>query len=125
MGSLKFLPTSEIKANLGIQNGGPVHKFFTSECAKAMDRYVPWRTGALAKTVILNGQPTENVKTDRIIYNQEYAIYPYYGITHGKPMNYRIDVHAEAGPYWDQRMWSVKKEDIIDRVQKYVDRGAK
>lgn len=118
---IKMKPTSVIKAELGIQNGGPVHRFFTAECAKAMDRFVPWRTGTLARTVIRDGQPTENVEVDRIIYNTGYAIYPYKGIG----MNFRKDMHPEAGPYWDRRMWSAKKDEIIDSVQKYVDRGAK
>lgn len=122
---VKMKPTNVIKADLGIQNGGPVHKFFTAECAKAMDRYLPWRTGTLARTVIQDGQPTENVEVDRITYNTGYAIYPYYGITHGKTMVYRTDMHPEAGPYWDKRMWSIKKNEIVDSVQKYMDRGAK
>ncbi len=121
---IKMKPTSVIKADLGIQKDGPAHKFFTSECAKAMDRYLPWRTGTLARTVIQDGQPTANVKVNRIIYDTGYAIYPYYGVTHGKSMNYRKDMHPEAGPYWDRRMWSVKKDEIINSVQKYVDRGA-
>ena len=115
-------PVNIIEAQLGLENGGPIHAFFTAECAREMDRFVPFRTGALARTVILNGQPTENVHTDYIEYAQDYASYPYYGITHGKKMVYRTDMHPDATSYWDMHMWTAKQDDIIKAVQKELDK---
>ena len=105
-------PTSVIKARLGIEPNGRVQKFFTNECAKAMDRFVPFDNGDLAGTVIQNGQPTANVTANTITYDQEYAKVVYYGIRKGKPIRIHTDKHADATTYWDKRMWSAKGQSI-------------
>lgn len=126
-------PTSVITARLGINHKGPVHKFFTNTCALHMDKYVPFRTGALAETVVINGKTTSNVKEDEIVYAQKYAIYPYLGIRKNaefemngesyrlyKNMRYRTDKHSLSGPHWDKRMWSAEKDSIIKEVQNFI-----
>lgn len=117
---VELKPISVIEARIGIQPNGPVHKFFTHTCAIHIDKYVPYRTGTLAGTVVENGNTTSNVTTDKIIYAQNYAVYVYKGIVKGKNINYRLDKHPLAGPYWDQRMWSAEKDKVIREVQKYV-----
>ena len=120
MAKVIMKPTSVIKARLGLNPGGKAHKFFTQTCAIHMDKYTPFRTGTLATTVINGGKTTANVKTDKIIYAQKYAIYVYKGTRNGKPMNYRVDKHPLAGPYWDKRMWSAEKNKVIKEVQDYI-----
>ena len=116
--ALKLKPISEIKVKLNIQEKGPVHAFFTATCAKHNDRYVPFREGTLASTVIADGEITKNVEVDRYTYTQKYARYVYKGISKsGKKMNYTKDKHAEAGPYWDKRMWSAEKDKIVKEVK--------
>ncbi|MBO7611039.1 MAG: hypothetical protein J6T23_02385 [Elusimicrobia bacterium] len=122
---VKMQPVSVIKANLGIEPNGRVHKFFTNECAKEMDRFVPFDNGDLAETVIQGGQPTRNVTANTITYEQEYAKVVYYGIRNGKQINIHTDKHADATTYWDKRMWTAKGQDIVNRVQDYVNRGGK
>lgn len=136
-------PISRIKARLGIEPNGRIQKFFTSECAKAMDKYVPYDEGNLADY---------RIEDNLIIYEQPYAHYMYEGkvmgpnipikedgiITgwfspKGKPKHYTgkdIDYskskargHNFAGPNWDKRMWTAEKDDIIKRVQKEIERG--
>lgn len=123
---VKMQPVSVIKANLGIEPNGRVHKFFTNECAKEMDPFVPFDEGSLAETVIQGGQPTRNVTTNTITYEQPYARYVYYGISKsGKSLHYHTDMHKLAGPYWDKRMWTAKGQDIVKRVQENINRGGK
>lgn len=117
---LKMKPASVIKARLGIQHGGSAHKFFTAECARQMDRYVPFDKGNLAKTVIENGQVTSNVTATTITYDQQYAKVVYYGIRKGKEITIHTDKHPNATTYWDRHMWSAKKADITKAVQDYV-----
>lgn len=118
---VKLEPNSVIKASLGLDPGGKVHKFFTAECARQMDPFVPFDKGILAGTVISNGQPTKNVKVDTITYDQKYAKYVYYG----KNIVIHTKKHPKATTYWDQQMWSAKGKDITDSVQDYVNRGGK
>lgn len=122
---VKMKPTSTIIANLGLQDGGPVHAFFTATCAKAMDRYTPSDKGTLAETVILDGQPTKNVTEKTITYQTNYAKVVYYGIRNGKKLKYQTDKHKDAGPYWDKEMWSAKGKDITKQVQDFINHGGK
>lgn len=116
-------PTSVIKARLGLQPNGPIHKWFTNTCALHMDKYVPWDIGNLAETVVVNGRVNKrNVTTDAITYNQNYAKYVYYGVRNGKSLNYQTDVHELAGPYWDKRMWSAEKDIVVKEVQNHFDK---
>lgn len=132
-------PISTIKANLGIDPDGRVTKFFVATCAKKMDKYVPYRTGTLAKY---------KIEGNKIIYDQPYAHYMYEGKVMGPnipikdkngniikwwskgPKHYTgadIDYsssiasgHLYAGPYWDKRMWSAEKDKIIKEVNRAI-----
>lgn len=109
---VKMQPTSSIKVNLGINPNGKIMKFLTSECAKAMDKYVPMDNGDLRKY---------KIRGNLIIYgdgpSNAYARYQYHGVredgTH-KVNNYTT---PGTGPYWDQRMITADLPDIIKRVQ--------
>lgn len=115
---VKMKPASVIKANLGLQKGGPAHKFFTDTCYNHMDRFVPMRPGSgmLRKTVAYG------TNGDTIIYLQPYASYQYHG-RRFNPKDKRKVRHYSTpgtGPYWDKRMWSVDKDKIIKEVQLYI-----
>lgn len=83
---LEMQPASVIKLKLGLENGGPVHKFFTNTCALHMDKYVPMDEGTLAETVVVNSTTTSNVTTDEIIYDTPYAHYMYEGVVYVDPV---------------------------------------
>ena len=121
--SVKITDTSKIIQDLGVGPKGKVTKFVTATIAKHADPYVPFRTGSLAETVVVNGRVTSNVVDNIISYEQEYASYVYTGIRNGKPINYRTDKHANAGPYWVERMLTVDDGVISTEVQKAIDRG--
>lgn len=110
---VKMKPTSTIRASLGIQPGGRVHKFFTNTCYRYMDKYVPMDEGNLRTNV--------SVQADSITYESPYAHAQYVGIVHGSPVqNYTT---PGTGPYWDKRMWSAEKEQVISETQNYINRG--
>ena len=56
---VKMKPTSVIIVKLGLNTGGDTQQFFTNTCALHMDKYVPFDTGSLAETVIINGKPNK------------------------------------------------------------------
>ena len=114
-------PTSTIIARLGVQNGGPVHAFFTNTCALHMDKYTPWRTGTMARTVVQDGAVnTTNVTVDTITYNTHYAKYVYYPYRNGKEIHYNDEFHKQAYGYWDQIMWNTEKHEVIKEVQDQI-----
>jgi len=115
--SVKMHSTSVIKANLGIEPNGKVQRFFVNECAKHIDKYVPFDKGNLANYYI---------DGSKIVYHQLYARYQYKGISKsGNRLNYKTDKHPLATSYWDKEMWSAEKQDIINKVQNMVGRGGK
>ena len=112
---MKIYGLEEIKKEVNLDKA---QSFFTNTCMLHMDKYVPYDTGTLANTVIT----TDN----QIIYEQEYASYPYYGITkNGKKMHINTDKHLLASSYWDERMMSAEMEDVAKEVQAFIDRGAR
>lgn len=143
--SVELKSASTIKTKLGIEPNGPVHQYFTKRCAEYMDKYVPLSEGGLAYN-------NRKIEIDRIIYNSPYAHYMYIGKVmgpnipikedgiivrwvspKGKAKRYTgkdIDYsksqargHIHAGPYWDKKMWSAEKDQVIEEIQKFVDRG--
>ena len=111
---VKLKPTSEIKARLGLEPNGKVQKFFTSTCAKHMDKYVPMRDGNLADY---------HLENDAVVYEQLYAKYQYNGISKsGKPLNYSKDKHPLATHHWDKKMVSAEMQDVIKEVQDYFNK---
>jgi len=120
---LELEPTSIIKAKIGVEHGGPIHKFFTATCAKAMDKYVPYDEGSLAGTVIKAGVPTENVHDTYIIYDQEYAHYQWAGVSkNGNKLNYQTDKHPLAHHHWDQEMMTAEGDKVVRIVQQEIEK---
>ncbi len=110
---VKLKPVSEIKARIGIEPNGKVHKFFTNTCYRYMDKYVPMDTGVLRENVTLGD--------DTITYEQPYAHAQYIGVVKGGEVkNYTT---PGTGKYWDKRMVSAEMQDVVKEVQDYIDRG--
>jgi len=85
---MKMKPISQIKADLGINPGGRVQRFFTDTCAKHMDKYVPLGdTGNL--------RDITHKEVDSITYEMPYAHYQYIGklyvMDNGKGAYYNPD----------------------------------
>lgn len=137
------LNTSTIKARLGIEPNGRVQKYFQETCYRYMDKYVPRDDGNLRRDVDLSD-------SSKIVYESPYAHYQYEGklyvMENGKGAYYSPDygfwskkpkhdsgkmmteesyTTAGTGHHWDERMKSAEMDDVIDKLQKYIDRGAK
>ena len=137
----KVKKASVIKARIGIETGGKAHKFFTNTCYRYMGRFVP-----KGDTSFLN-QNVE-IDTDCIIYKSPYAHYQYIGKLYVDPKYKKGAFYNEdygywsrpgitkiptsknlkyhtpgTGSYWDKKMWTSRGKDVIEEVQKYIDRG--
>lgn len=107
--SIKMLPTSAIIKDLGLGANGRVQTYFTKRCADYMDKFVPYDEGNLADY---------RIEGNRVIYQQPYATYQYYGINKsGKPLNYSKAKHELATSYWDRAMVSANMNDIVGEIQ--------
>ena len=138
---VKMKPTSVIVAELGLKPNGQVQKYFTKRCADYMDRYIPMNIGNLRNQ--------KDIGPNYVAYESPYARYQYYGkkmvMSNGKSAYYSpnygfwskkgekktlteddLIYHTPGtGDHWDERMWSVHKQDIIKEVQNYIKRGGK
>lgn len=119
-----------IKADLGIQNGGEVHKYFTERCYAYMGKFTPGGpSGQLHRNV--------QVHADEIVYNSPYAHFQWRGIVYIDPVtkspyarrgatkiptNRRLQYHTPGtGRQWDSKMWASEQDRILREVQNKVD----
>lgn len=135
MSSVKLEPAGVIIKDLGLDKNGRVQKFFTNTCRRYMEPYVPKDSGNLRDNV----EETSN----SVIYNSPYAHYQYMGLAmgpsipimkngiaigfyspKGKSKYYTgksLKYHGGGGAYWDKRMWSAHKDQVINETQKYME----
>lgn len=110
---MELKPVSQIKADLGINVGGRVQKFFTDTCVKHMDKYVPKDVGNLRDNI--------SKTVNSVTYESPYAHAQYVGIVNGSEVkNYTT---PGTGPYWDKRMVSAEMPIVVREVQRYVNRS--
>lgn len=132
---------NKILVNHGLQEGGPVQRFFTSEIMRLSDPYVPFRSGPLKNTV----QPSQ--EWDSIIYSTPYARYHWFGklmvdpITRkgafydplsgrfwSRPNTPKVLTERDLkysggplrGPRWVERCWIDNKDSIIQSTEAYI-----
>ena len=106
-------PISTIKANLGVEKGGRVQRFFTRNCYKHMDKYVPMDEGNL-RTIV-------EITPTYIVYNQPYARYQYYGMREDGTHIVKNYTTPGTGTYWDIRMWNTEEDKVIRETQNYLE----
>lgn len=150
--SYHFPSTNEMIQSLGLEESGPVQKFFTNEVWRLSDEYVPFDTGMLKNNVMMDANGTS------FTYLSIYAQYQWYGNLMVDPEYFVgafplkkdgiqvgfysrkgvpkiLDPNGRAmkqdwggplrGPYWTSRMWADRHEEIENAVQKFIERGAR
>ncbi len=135
MAKIKMNSAIRIQRRLGIEPYGPAHKFMAQRCKDRMNsKYVPEDKGILIDTSFVNNNCA-------IVYPAPYAQFLYYGkvmigeesksayakkgerkIVTNKDLYYS---KSSSGPYWDKRMMSAEKKELIKEVNNYVKRGVK
>ena len=96
--------TDEILAKRKLEKNGPAQQFFTKECAKAMNLYVPFKRGILKDIDV-------KINVNNITYFAPYAERQYY--TNKGNLGLR-------GKMWDKRMWIDNKDNIVNKVCNFV-----
>ena len=110
----KIKPTAELLRERGLQPGGRAQKYVDSEVIRCVDKYVPFNTGFLKKSVRLGSV----IGSGGVLkYVAPYARKNYYenagkgkqGISSGKGLRGRL---------WFERMKAVCLQHILDGVSK-------
>lgn len=107
--------TGIIMANLGIEPNGRVQRFLTNTCYRHMDKYVPMDNGDL-RTIVTIGD-------DYIDYEMPYAHYQYVGQREDGSHKVKTYTTKGTGTYWDRKMWSAERNDVVNEVQRFIERG--
>lgn len=107
---VKLDPIQEILLKRGLNKNGEAQVFFTKECAKEFNNYVPFLTGRLKDMNI-------SMTTDSIKYSTPYAKKQYYtNKGNGKNGTSR---GGFRGKLWDKRCWNDKGSSIVKNVAKF------
>ena len=108
---IKLNSINSILAKRKLQKNGPAQVYFTKQCEKAFNSYVPWLTGNLKDVEV-------NIGADYIKYNASYARKQFYtnrGM--GKQGTSRGGLR---GKRWDKRSWNDKGEEILIKTAKFI-----
>ena len=111
---IRLKPARTILVNLGIGPNGRVQNFLVNTCYKHMDKYVPMNNGDL-RTIVTLGP-------NYVDYEMPYAHYQYVGMREDGTHKVKNYTTAGTGPYWDRKMWSAEKNDVINEVQGFLER---
>lgn len=106
---IKMDNTNRILAKRKLQKGGEAQIFFTKQCAKWMNNYVPFETGRLKDMSVEIGD-------DFVKYTAPYAKKQYY-TNKGNGKKNRAGLR---GSLWDKKMWIGKSTTIIKTVANFV-----
>lgn len=108
----------------GLEPNGRTQKVLVNEIARSCDPYVPFQSGNLKNTRI--------IQEDGVLYNGPYARYHYYGkVMVGRAPKKLTDADLKhhgapmRGPFWDKRMWKDRKHIILNAIAKSAGGTAK
>lgn len=94
-----------------LNKGGPAQIFFTKECAKGMNNFVPLATGRLKDMSV-------EIGTDFVAYTTPYARKQFY--TNSGNGKSGENNGGQRGKRWDRKMWIAKGNSIVKQTAKYV-----
>lgn len=139
--TISFPEVEKVITDFGLQEGGPAQTFLTSEVKRLSDDYVPMSSGALKnnttdkpnhtgyvyESIYAQYQWEGNLMVDPItlkgsFFNETYGHWSRPGVPKildpdGRKLN---NFNGIRGPYWVERMWADRKDEIIAAVNKFI-----
>ena len=106
---VKLDPTNKILAKRKLQKGGEAQIFFTKQCTKEMNAFVPFFTGRLKDMSV-------SIGTDYVKYSISYARKQYY-TNSGKGIKNHSGLR---GKLWDKRMWNDRGPTIVKNIANFI-----
>lgn len=124
---LQLNPIGQILKDKGLDNDGSVQAFHTNNVMRRIIKYMPYRTGATIKIMIVQ----TNIRKPYLILDVPYGKYIYYGkkmVGHppktvtNEPLNYTKTKNQQAGPYWDRQLSASEGAVIARELQNFINR---
>ncbi len=112
MAGFTIKSTRQLLQERGLIEGGAVQKFIDSECVRLMDKYTPFRTGNLKRSVISGSIIGSGI----LRYNAPYSRKVYYN-NKGRGIQ-GIANGGVRGPRWFEVMKSFHLSEIIEGAKK-------
>lgn len=122
-------PVNRILKEKGLTAGGDVQRFHTANVVRRIQKYMPYRTGALIKLMLMQSP----VEQPQVVIDAPQARYLYYGkvmvgiapkVVTDKDLTYDKTKNQQAGPFWDRRLKAAEGKAMQADLQRYVDRKA-
>ena len=119
-------PVQKVMDGLGVTARGDVQKFHTANVRRRIQKYMPYRTGATIKLMIVQSPADEPF----IHVDAPYARMLYYGKVMVDPDTGAAGFltkngwRSKAGPFWDRRLIAEEGPAMQQDLQAYVDRRA-
>lgn len=149
VGSIKvdMKPVSAVMDRLGVTARGDVQKFHTANVRRRIQKYMPYRSGATIKLMIVQSPADEPF----IHVDAPYARMLYYGkvmvdpktraagfltengwrsrkgvkkVVSSRDIEYDKTKNPQAGPLWDRRLIAAEGDAMRQDLQEYVNRRA-
>ncbi len=145
VGSIKvdMVPVRTILKRLGVTTGGDVQRFHTANVRRRIQKYMPFRTGAMIKLMIAQSPVEEpfihvNAPQARMLYYGKIMVDPKTGaagfltpngwrsrkgvpkVPSNRDIDYSTTKNPQAGPYWDRRLVAAEKTQMQIELQNYV-----
>ncbi len=144
--SYNFQSINEMIQSLGLEEGGEAQRFFTNEIYRLSDDYVPMDSGNLKNNASMSLDGTYIIYDSvyaryrwygNLMVDPDYLVgaipLTKYGIQVGffsrKGVPKILDPNGRTlnnfnglrGPYWTQRMWADRHEEIENALQRYIE----
>jgi len=122
-------PVNRILKEKGLTAGGDVQRFHTANVVRRIQKFMPYRTGALIKLMLMQSP----VERPQVVIDAPQARYLYYGkvmvgkapkVVTDKDLTYDKTKNPQAGPFWDRRLKAAEGKAMQADLQRYVDRKA-
>lgn len=115
----------QVMKRLGVDGRGDVQRFHTANVIRRIQKYMPYRTGAMIKLMIAQSP----VSMPRININAPGARYLYYGkamegtapkTVTDRDLVYSRHKNALAGSFWDRRLKAAEMPIMQRETQAYI-----
>lgn len=144
---VNMAPASTVLRRLGVTAQGDVQRFHTANVRRRIQKYMPYRSGATIKLMIVQSPAEEPF----IHVDAPYARMLYYGkvmvdpkthaagfltangwrsrkgvkkVVSNRDIQYDKTRNPQAGPFWDRRLMAAEGDAMGQDLQNYVNRKA-